>query len=362
MLQDGCLPGAYDLQFGTRVALSERSLQSLALQKLAHCRQFSQHIEGRRVLTVFKMPPKVPKLVWKEEKIEFFGKKVPVHLPNSITRHELETMKAFDDWKTTLHTNLALQHEREDHAFHKHPYSLRSIEVKSVTRFPNGNVGFIKIDAAVERDSFPGDEQRRIPKSLPGTAFLRGGSVAMLMILRPKDSRDERYVILTEQPRLPAGSLKFLEIPAGMLDNTKHFGGAAAKEIEEETGFKIPESELIDMTKLALGNSNHSETSLQSAMYPSPGGCDEYIALFLWEKELDRQEIEDLRGRLTGVRTQNEMITLHVKEYEALWRDGARDAKTLAAWALYEGLNRSGELAKEKKRRRESNGNPAGAA
>jgi hypothetical protein len=50
------------------------------------------------------------------------------------------------------------------------------------------------------------------------------------------------------------------------------------------------------------------------------------------------------------------MITLHVKEYEALWRDGARDAKTLAAWALYEGLNRSGELQKYKKRKRESSG------
>jgi hypothetical protein len=141
-----------------------------------------------------------------------------------------------------------------------------------------------------------------------------------------------------------------------MLDDSDHFSGVAAKEIEQETGFKIPLSELIDMTKLALGDSDHSEVSLQSATYPSPGGCDEYIALFLWEKELDRQKIEDLRGRLTGERTQDEMITLHVKEYEALWRDGARDAKTLAAWALYEGLDRSGELEKYKKRKRESRG------
>lgn len=301
------------------------------------------------------MPREVPAVVWKEDEIDFFGTTVPVYLPNSITRHELEDMKAFKDWKKTLHDNLALQ-KTEGHAFHKHPYSLRSIEVKSVTKFPGGKVGFIKIDAAVEREPFPDGDTRTIPKTLPGTAFLRGGSVAMLMILRPKDSRDERYVILTEQPRLPAGSLQFLEIPAGMLDQEENFSGAAAKEIEEETGFKIPLAELIDMTKLALGNSDHPEVSLQSAMYPSPGGCDEYIALFLWEKELDRQEIEDLKGRLTGERTQDEMITLHVKEYEALWRDGARDAKTLAAWALYEGLNRSGELQKYKKRKRESNG------
>lgn len=296
----------------------------------------------------------VPAAVWQEDEIDFFGTKVPVYLPNTITRNELELMKAFADWKRTLHANLALQSEK-DHAFHEHPYSLRSIEVKSVTKFPTGRVGFIKIDAAVKRDRFPGDD--KLPEALPGTAFIRGGSVAMLMILRPKDSRDERYVILTEQPRLPAGSLRFLEIPAGMIDDDPYFKGAAAKEIEEETGFKIPTSELIDMTALALGNSDHPEVSLQSAMYPSPGGCDEYIALFLWEKELDRQEIEDLRGRLTGERTQDEMITLHVKEYDALWRDGARDAKTLAAWALYEGLNRSGELQKYKKRKRENSDN-----
>lgn len=293
------------------------------------------------------MPREVPSVVWREEKTEFFGTNVPVYLPNTITLHELENMPAFKNWKTTLHDNLKLQ-DSKDHAFHYHPYSLRSIEVKSVTKFPNGNVGFIKIDAAVERDPLPGDQEG---KSLPGTAFLRGGSVAMLMILRPNDSRDERYVILTEQPRIPAGSLQFLEIPAGMLDHSSHFRGAAAKEIEEETGFKLPLSELINMTELALGTSDHPEVSLQSAMYPSPGGCDEYIALFLWEKQLDRQEIEDLRGRLTGVRTQNEMITVHLREYEALWRDGARDAKTLAAWALYEGLSRSGELQRYKKRK-----------
>lgn len=38
------------------------------------------------------------------------------------------------------------------------------------------------------------------------------------------------------------------------------------------------------------------------------------------------------------------MITLHVVSYEDVWREGARDAKTLAAWALYEGLNREGAI------------------
>lgn len=98
------------------------------------------------------------------------------------------------------------------------------------------------------------------------------------------------------------------------------------------------------MTELALQNSTLPEQNLTKAMYPSPGGCGESIALFLWEKELDRMQIEDLRGKLTGLRKQDEMITLRVRPYGELWKEGARDAKTLAAWALYEGLSQSGIL------------------
>ena len=45
------------------------------------------------------------------------------------------------------------------------------------------------------------------------------------------------------------------------------------------------------------------------------------------------------------------MIKLHVINYEDVWREGARDAKTLAAWALYEGLNREGAIKRELDRR-----------
>jgi ADP-sugar diphosphatase len=157
---------------------------------------------------------------------------------------------------------------------------------------------------------------------------------------------DERWVVMTAQPRIPAGSLSFMEIPAGMLDYHKGtFVSAAMNEMKEETDLEIPIKELIDLTQLALEDAVEPEQKhLQRAMYPSPGGSDEYIALFLWEKVMDRQEIEDLRGRLTGLRIQGELITLKLCDYEELWREGARDAKTLAAWALYEGLKRAGKL------------------
>jgi ADP-sugar diphosphatase len=170
----------------------------------------------------------------------------------------------------------------------------------------------------------------------------------VLMILRPTDDPDERYVVMTEQPRIPAGCLRFMEIPAGMIDGDKKLAGKAAKEIKEETGLTILEDDLVNMTELALKSAEVNK-NLQAGMYPSPGGSDEYIPLFLWEKLMSRMNIEDLKDKLTGERWQDEMITLKLVKYEELWKEGARDAKTLdaktlAAWALYEGLRREGKL------------------
>jgi ADP-sugar diphosphatase len=73
-------------------------------------------------------------------------------------------------------------------------------------------------------------------------------------------------------------------------------------------------------------------------MYPSPGGSDESIKLYLCERLVDRQEIEDLNGRLAGLRDRGEKTTVRILDYENLWKVGARDAKTLGAWALYQQL------------------------
>ena len=75
----------------------------------------------------------------------------------------------------------------------------------------------------------------------------------MRLILQPEDAIDksEKYVIWTVQPRIPAGSLAFVELPAGMLNDSGTLTRAAAKEIKDETGLEIQEEELIDMTKLA---------------------------------------------------------------------------------------------------------------
>lgn len=131
-----------------------------------------------------------------------------------------------------------------------------------------------------------------------------------------------------------------------MLDGSGNFAGGAAKEIHEETGLSIHQDELTDMTALALQVIQESADGevLQPGVYPSAGGSDEFIPLFLCQKRLPRRAIGELQGRLTGLRDHGEKITLKLVPLEELWKEGLRDGKTLAAWALYQALRREGEI------------------
>ena len=264
---------------------------------------------------------------------------VTVRLTPDLKEDQLLSFPAFKTWINTLNHSLSTQH-LESHTFHAAPYRLRKIDVQSVDFFGGGRVGFIKLKAEVSNDD---------GEKLPGSVFLRGGSVGMMLILQPDDvpqhTENEKQVILTLQPRIPAGSLALPELPAGMLDDSGTFAGGAAKEIEEETGLMIPAEDLIDMTELALPKgSGDGEENLQQGVYPSPGGCDEFVPLFLWQKRIPRSQMKEWKGKLTGLRDHGEKITLMLAPLEDVWKVGGRDAKVLAGWALYHGLKREGKI------------------
>ena len=206
-------------------------------------------------------------------------------------------------------------------------------------RSSTSRLGFIKLTANIT--NLDGE-------SLPGAVFLRGASVGMMVVLQPDDllpeSAEEKFVLLTVQPRIAAGGLQFVELPAGMVDRGS-FKGAAAKEIQEELGLEISESELINLTELAIPEKKREgEEGLPRALFPSAGGCDEYVPIFLHVKRVKREQLKEWTGKLTGLRDQGEKITLKLVRLEDLWWEGARDAKALGAWALWEGLKRSGKL------------------
>ncbi|RSL57524.1 hypothetical protein CEP51_014229 [Fusarium floridanum] len=254
---------------------------------------------------------------------------IPLTLPEGLSQEQLNSFRPFNNWIDTLTNSLRLQSDAS-HPFHKDPYALRSITIQSYDLF-GPRLGFVKLTATVSNGA---------GETLPAAALLRGPSVAMLFMLVPDDvspESDERYVVLTVQPRVPAGSLGFVELPAGMVDDMGSFKGAAALEIQEELGVTIHEDELTSLSDLAIPNSDNAE-GLANAMFPSAGGCDEHITIFSHERRIPREQLKEWSGRLTGLRSHGEKITLKVVPMKDAWREGARDAKCLAALALWQGL------------------------
>ncbi|CAO2651521.1 Nn.00g040910.m01.CDS01 [Neocucurbitaria sp. VM-36] len=328
---------------------------------------------------VAPLGPQEPLLTLQEYNGEELTPAIHVYLPHNLTAQEFLalfphpsepsstpafTFPALHNWFIRILSNSKLQNN-ESHPFFKHPYKLREIDVQAVDWFwrnrpgHQDKLGFMKMQAKIETDFYVHDgETKERADWLPGAVFLRGGSVGVLIIVQPSDAKgdNEKYVILTIQPRIAAGSLAFTEIPAGMLDGNS-FKGTAASEIEEEAKLKVKESDLINLSQLVLEDvpvpspttATKSDQvplieSTEAAIYPSPGACDEFIPLFLCQKRLTRRHMEWLKGKATGLRDEGENITLKLVPLEKVWREGARDGKTLAALALYGNLKREGKL------------------
>ncbi len=150
------------------------------------------------------------------------------------------------------------------------------------------------------------------------------------------------------------------------------------QELREETGIVIKDSELQDLTGLAwnlpsfkpggggaaspAASSASSSSSSASAasstaaaaaageevnkdkgMYPSVGGCDEFIRLMYYSKEVTREYLEDLKGKATGNIEEGEVITLDLLPYDDLWRRTS-DSKSLSSILLYEKLLAAGSI------------------
>lgn len=98
---------------------------------------------------------------------------IPVYATPDLPKETLLSFPAFNIWLSTLHRSLSRQTNRS-HEFHSDPYILRQINIQSVDYFKGGRVGFLKLKADVSNGN---------GESLPGSVFLRGGSVGMLVLL-----------------------------------------------------------------------------------------------------------------------------------------------------------------------------------
>lgn len=199
-------------------------------------------------------------------------------------------------------------------------FVVKSVHIQSVDMF-GPKIGFIKFKADITDKS---------GKFIPGIVFMRGGAVGMLLVL---NCEGKKYTVLTVQPRIATGRFDFVEIPAGMLDGSGNFGGVAAKELEEELGLKIPASELIDLSTL----SSHAR-----GFYVSPGGTDETIRLFVYEKDVTPEWLAEMNGKCTGLLSEGEQITLRVVPLDDSILN-IDDGKTIVAYALWKAFRSQGQ-------------------
>ncbi|PRQ23784.1 putative ADP-sugar diphosphatase [Rosa chinensis] len=232
------------------------------------------------------------------------------------------------DFRSAIDSSLFqqwLKNTQSENGFlHGGSMSLTRVLIQGVDMFGK-HIGFLKFQA----DVF--DKQTGI--KVPGIVFARGPAAAVLILL---ESEDKTYAVLTEQARIPVGRF-ILELPAGMLDvDNGDFLGAAIREVEEETGIHLKQDHMVNLTSFL-------DQSTGCRIFPSPGGCDEEIGLFLYRGKVGKEIIEQLQGKETGLREHGELIKVHVVPYERLWCMTA-DAKVLAAIALYEMSKREGIL------------------
>lgn len=95
-----------------------------------------------------------------------------VSIPAELTQQQLLSFPAFNNWLETLQHNLSLQGSNKQHEFYDAPYELKSITVQAVDWFGHGRMGFLKMTAEIKNAK---------GERLPGSVFLRGGSVGMLV-------------------------------------------------------------------------------------------------------------------------------------------------------------------------------------
>ena len=201
--------------------------------------------------------------------------------------------------------------------------TLRSVTITDLDWFAPPNtaynplkLGFVKCQS----EAFDFKTGKKIVSSI---SFIRGSSVAILILVKVKNNKnDNTFVLLCEQHRVPIGK-KAKEISAGMMDADGNIISVALKEVKQETGFDIKHvSELQDL----------------GSYYASPGGSDEELHLFAWTTTITQAEFEEKQKKMFGVAEENEEIKLsfvNLDEFRAKTMFEIKDAKAEIALSRY---------------------------
>ncbi|KAJ1652242.1 hypothetical protein IWQ61_007375, partial [Dispira simplex] len=122
----------------------------------------------------------------------------------TIDLQEVLSFPPFKRWVSTF-----AQYQQSDNSTHQtlaQDIQINSVDIQSVDRFGKGAIGFIKFQVHAHYVSSGA--------SLPGIVFMRGGSIAILLILQADEEPHQEYTVLTVQPRLAVPDFTHPELPA----------------------------------------------------------------------------------------------------------------------------------------------------
>ena len=182
-----------------------------------------------------------------------------------------------------------------------------------------------------------------MPAKPPPTVGRTAVNANVMIVLRPKDNSIERYVLLIESPQARARNEPYLEFPKGVFDASGNFGGPMMDNLRQEHGLNLSKEPLINLTalvqKVQLSTcepGSYKDQAVRSIR------ANANTTVLLWEKDLDRKEIENYRDR----RAPNEACNIRMLDYEAgdLYERGTRNAELRYGWAMYEILSLDGIL------------------
>jgi ADP-sugar diphosphatase len=213
---------------------------------------------------------------------------------------------------------------------------IEEIQIKGLKMF-GPKIGFWFIDT-IFRDS-----KNRI---VPGTVFLRGDSVASLIVIEEepdggsKRKREEGvkptyHTVFVEELKAPAGC-KIKQIPAGMLDGSNKLGGKMFDEIKEETGLELRPTEPVDCESVMPHMPLDTLISLGS-FAPSIGGCEEIIHEFAYFTKMTSSQIAAINLSTRGRVDENENIIVHIVPltWKTIFESGDSKAGIAAAKLNY---------------------------
>tara|TARA_B110000208_G_C11791056_1_gene437553 strand:+ start:238 stop:1116 length:879 start_codon:yes stop_codon:yes gene_type:complete len=184
------------------------------------------------------------------------GKKLPITSDKELSEKDLKFIDApkVQQWLSKSTKN----------------YQVENIHIKDIAWF-GPNLGFLYMDVTAYDSE---------GNWIPGLTLIRGGCVAILVILK---CAGKKYALFVKESRIPAGE-DVAQPPAGMIDDHEFKGAlsAAIRELEEETGIKITRNEIICLT----------DETKQTPCYTSPGTTDETIISYLVEKDISPDQIK----------------------------------------------------------------------